>query len=112
MRRLSEQPFLEGLIYHQDDELAIVVHVDQVGKRANRLVSCVDVEGRTRWTLSPDELFDEMRIDEEDDALSAMFFSHDKIQIARSGNLVVLFFKNEGLMGFDATSGKKLFEIE
>jgi hypothetical protein len=57
-------------------------------------------------------MFDEMRIDEEDDTFSSLFFTKANIDVKRSGNLVVLQLKNKGIMGFDYKTGKKLFEMD
>lgn len=110
---LSEKIYLEGIIYHMDSESVIIVYLDQLGKKSNRLVSCVDLKsGKELWTLKPEEIFEEMKIDEEDDTFSSLFFTKDKINIKRSGNLVLLTLKNEGIMGFDYKTGKKLFEMD
>jgi hypothetical protein len=53
-----------------------------------------------------------MKIDEDDDTFSSLFFTKDKIEVKRSGNLVILQLKGQGIMGFDYNSGKKLFEID
>ena len=54
----------------------------------------------------------EMKIDEEDDTFSSLFFTKANIDVKRSGNPVVLQLKNEGIMGFDFKTGKKLFKMD
>lgn len=110
---LAEKIYLEGIIYHMDNESVIIVYLDQLGKKSNRFVACVDLKtGKELWTLKPDEIFDEMKIDEEDDTFSSLFFTKDNIGVKRSGNLVLLTLKNEGIMGFEYKTGKKLFEMD
>jgi len=53
-----------------------------------------------------------MKINEQKDSFSSIFFTKDKIGIIRSGNLVVLKFEGEGIIGFDYNTGKKLFTMD
>jgi hypothetical protein len=41
-----------------------------------------------------------------------MTFTKDKIRVARSGNLALLMLEKKGLIGFDFTTGKKLFTLD
>ena len=110
---LNEKIYLEGIMYHMDSDCAIIIYLDQLGKKSNRLVACVDLaSGKELWTLGPDDVFDEMKIDEEDDTFSSLFFTKSNISVKRSGNLVLLTLKNEGIMGYDYKTGKKLFEMD
>ncbi len=110
---LTDKIFLEGIIYHQDEKCAIIIHLDQIGRKANRIMACYDLAtGRLKWSVSPDRMFKKMRIDEEDDSFSSVFFTKDNIRIRRSGNLVVLQLKGVGLMGFDYQTGKNLWTME
>jgi hypothetical protein len=110
---MGEKIYLEGIMYHQDADCAIIVYLDQLGRKSNRLMSVVDIKtGKEKWTAGEDVLFDDMKIDEDDDTFSSLFFTKDKIEVKRSGNLVILQLKGQGIMGFDYNSGKKLFEID
>lgn len=110
---LTDRVFLEGIIYHQDDECAIIIYLDQVGKKANRLMSCYDLStGLCRWNIKPDQMFGEMKIDEEDDSFSSLFFTKDHIRVLREGELVALQLKGVGVMGFDYKTGKRLWTIK
>lgn len=112
-RSLNETIYLEGIIYHQDKESVIIIHLDQVGKQANRILSCVDLEsGKGKWTVGKETLFDEMRIDEEDDSFSGLFFTRDHIKVLRSGDLVTVSMKGVGIMGFDFATGKQRWRID
>jgi hypothetical protein len=110
---MTERVFLEGIIYYQDSDCSIIIHLDQLGKKSNRIMTCIDIKsGKEKWTLEQDKLFDEMKIDEEDDAFSSLFFTKDDIEIKRRGNLVILQLKGEGIMGIDYSTGKKLWQID
>ncbi len=110
---LGEKIYLEGIIYHQDMDCAIIVYLDQLGKKANRLMTCIDLKtGKEKWTLGKDELFKQMRIDEEDDSFSSLFFTKDKIDVKRSGDLVILQLKGYGIMAIDYSTGKKLWDMD
>jgi len=112
-KRLSDTIFLEGIIYHQDEDCAIIIYLDRIGKKANRFMTCYDLAaGRALWTVKPDRMFEEMKIDEEEDSFSSFFFTKDNIKVRRSGNLVVLQLKGVGLMGFDYRTGKKLWTMD
>jgi hypothetical protein len=111
--RPLDKVFLEGIIYHQDNDCAIIIHLDKLGKISNRIMTCVDLKtGKEKWTVSPDDMFEGMKIDEEDDTFSSLFFTKSNIDVKRSGNLVVLQLKGKGIMGYDYTTGKKLFEMD
>ncbi len=109
----GEKVYLEGIMYYDDADCAIIIYLDKLGKKSSRLMSCIDVKtGKEMWTIQPDEMFDEMKIDEEDDTFSSLFFTKSNIDVKRSGNLVVLQLKGQGLMGFDFKTGNKLFEMD
>ncbi len=84
-------------------DIVRMVHACQSGHPGGSL-GCADVV----TTL----YFREMKIDEEDDTFSSLFFTKANIDVKRSGNLVVLQLKNMGIMGFDFKTGKKLFEMD
>lgn len=108
-----EKIYLEGIMYYEDPDCAIIIYLDKLGKKSDRLMTCIDLKtGKEMWTVQPDEMFDEMKIDEEDDTFSSLFFTKANIDVKRSGNLVVLQLKNEGIMGFDFKTGKKLFKMD
>ncbi len=112
-RSLGEKVYLEGIIYHQDKDCAIIIYLDQLGKKANRLMTCIDLKtGKEKWTLGKDELFKKMRIDEEDDTFSSLFFTKDNIEVKRSGELVILQLKGYGIMAIDYSTGKKLWDLD
>ncbi len=110
---LGEKIFLEGIMYFTDNDCAIIIYLDKLGKVSNRIMTCIDMKtDKEMWTVQPDEMFDEMKIDEEDDTFSSLFFTKANIDVKRSGNLVVLQLKGKGIIGFDFKTGKKLFEMD
>lgn len=113
IRRLNEKIYLEGIIYHFDDDCAIIIHLDKLGKKSDRIMTCIDLKtGKEKWTLNQDDMFKEMKIDEEDDVFSSLFFTKDHIDVKRSKNLVVLQLKGRGIMVYEYSTGKKLFEMD
>lgn len=104
--------YIEPEIFYQDDECCLIIHQDAAGKKANRMLTCVGIDGKEKWTAAQDEIFDEMKVDENDDPFSTMFFMKSDMGAERSGNLVVLQFRGVGVIGFDYQTGKKLWELE
>ncbi len=110
---MGDKIYLEGIMYYEDSDCAIIIYLDQLGRKSNRLMACVDIKtGKEKWTINEDILFDEMKIDEDDDTFSSLFFTKDNMDVKRSGNLVILQLKGQGIMGFDYSTGKKLFEMD
>lgn len=108
-----DKVFIEGIIYFKDSDCAIIIYLDKLGKKSNRLMSCIDIKtGKEKWVADENILFKKMQIDEEDDSFSSLFFTKNNIQVQRLGNTVMLSLKNVGIMGFDYETGKKLFEIK
>lgn len=108
---LPDRAFIEGELLYFDDEIAVIIHQDNVGKNANRMLTCVDKSGKELWTIPPGELFDDIKATEKN-SFSDMFFMKDKFAVQRAGNTVVFIFKPEGAIGFDLSSGKKLWTYE
>jgi hypothetical protein len=109
----SDKVYLEGIMYYSDEDCAVIIHLDKLGKVSDRIMTCVDLKtGKEKWSVTADDMFDEMKIDEEDDAFSSLFFTKSNIDIKRSGSLVVLQLKGEGIMGYDYSTGRKLFEMD
>jgi len=109
---LGDRVYLEGIIYHQDKDCAIFIHLDVLGKKSNRMMTCIDIKtGKEKWTVQQDDMFKKMKIDENSDSFSSLFFTKDKIKVRRSGNLVILEMKGEGLIGFDYDTGKQLWKL-
>jgi hypothetical protein len=104
--------YIEGLILYQDSDCCIIVHQDAAGKKANRMLTCVGIDGKEKWTATQDILFKKMKVDEDDDAFSGIFFMKSNMSAERSGNLVVFQLKGEGVIGFDYQTGKKLWVLE
>ena len=104
--------FIEGVIFHQDADSCLILHQDAAGKTADRLLTCLDRNGREKWTAPREALFKEMRVDTDEVPLSAIFFMKDDIGVSRSGDLILLQLKGIGAIGFDFQTGKKLWEVK
>ena len=111
-RQMADTVFLRGTLYHQDQDGAIVIHLNQIDKKADRIMTCIDRDGKTKWTVPQSEMLQKMQIDEDKGYYSTFSGSENKIKVIRSGNLVVLMLEGVGIMGFDYKSGKKLFTID
>ncbi|OPY13557.1 MAG: hypothetical protein A4E66_00720 [Syntrophus sp. PtaB.Bin001] len=112
VKRLNNSIFLRGSIYQQDRDGVIIISVNQVDRKADRILTCVDREGKIKWKVPQNEMFEEMKIDEDRGYHSGFDGSSNKIKVLRSGNLVVLMLEGVGVMGFDYATGKKQFTLD
>ncbi len=103
--------FLEGIILYQDKELVVILHQSQIGKNAARMLTCIDISGKEKWTADQNTLFENMGVSEKN-PFSDIFFMKDKFKMERSGNLFIFKFDPTGVIGLDAGSGKKLWELD
>ena len=104
--------YIEGIIFYQDSECCLIIHQDAAGKIADRMITCIGTDGKEKWTAVQDDLFDEMKVDEDEDPFSKIFFMKNDMDVTRSGNLVIFQLKAEGVIGFDYETGKKLWVLE
>jgi hypothetical protein len=107
-----DRVYIEGMIFYQDAECCLVLHQDAAGQTANRLLTCVNGDGKEKWTTAPADLFKEIKVDIKKDPTSAIFFMKSKIDVSRTGSLVLLQLKGVGIIGFDFETGKKLWELK
>ncbi|MGH2574164.1 MAG: hypothetical protein ACRDFC_00535, partial [Ignavibacteria bacterium] len=107
-----DKVYIEGIIFHQDNECVIILHQDNAGKKADRMLTCIDYSGKLKWTIQQGELFEKLIVDEDDNPFSKIFFMKDKVGVIRAGNIVVLKLEDAGVMGFDYNTGKKLWTID
>lgn len=108
---LPDKVFIEGNVLYTDDEIAVIVHQDNVGKTSNRMLTCVDKSGKELWTVQQKDLFDELE-GKDDDSRTEMFFLRTQLDAQRAGNVVVFTYKPAGAIGFQVADGKKLWEYE
>lgn len=106
-----DKAFVEGELLYSDNEIAVILHQDKIGKNSNRMLSCVNKDGKEMWTIQQEDLYDKMKGD-EDNSLTDMFFLRGYMSAQRMGNIIVMMFKPEGAMGFDLPSGKKVWEFD
>jgi hypothetical protein len=111
--KVSDKNYIEGIIYAQDADYIFLVSLTQAGKKCDRIFTCVDAEtGKEKWSIQQSDLFDYMKIDEEQNSQQSFSSTKDKISVQRLGSLVLLKLKGDGVMGFDANTGKKLWSIQ
>jgi hypothetical protein len=108
---VPDKAFIDGELLYFDDDIAVIIHQDNIGKNANRMLTCVDKSGKELWTAGQDVLFDDIKATDKN-AFSDMFFMKSKFDVQRSGNTVMFLFKPEGAIAFDLSSGKKLWEFD
>ena len=109
---IGSRVYLEGILYYQDADCAAIIHLDQVGKKANRMLTLVDLENkRELWTVKQDNLFPGMKIDETSNTFSSLFFTKDEMKVARSASVIILMLNKVGAMAFDYATGKKLWTV-
>jgi len=107
-----ERVFIEGVILCNNNDAAIILYQNRIGKKANRILTCIEADGKERWTILPDELFTELKIDKDEDPFSDIFFMRDDISANIEGNVVIFKLTPVGIIGFDFQTGKKLWMIE
>jgi hypothetical protein len=112
-KEIEGKKFLEGIIYYQDNDCFVVIYLDKADKTSNRIMTCLDSKTcEEKWTVQPDDLFDVMKIDENSRDSRSVSSTKDYIKVRRSGNIITLIFKDEGVMGFSLQTGKKLWTID
>jgi outer membrane protein assembly factor BamB len=105
--------YLEGEVLYFDDEGVVIIYQDQLGKKADRFISRIDADGNVKWTKSTkDELFNELKLDEDEDAFSKMFFIKNKLKGDRGGKMFILKMTGVGILCFDWEDGEKIWEME
>lgn len=111
--QISEKNYIEGIIYAQDENNVLIISLTAAGKKSDRILTCVDAKtGSEKWSVQQGELFDYMKIDEEQSSSRSFFSSKDKIKVSISGNVALLKCKGNGVMAFDSETGKKLWSIQ
>ena len=107
-----DRVFIEGVILCNNNDAAIILYQNRIGKKADRILTCIEADGKERWTVLPDELFTELKIDKDEDPFSDIFFMRDDISASIEGNLVIFKLTPVGIIGFDFITGEKLWTIE
>jgi hypothetical protein len=111
--KVSDKNYIEGIIYFQDEDYIFIVSLDASGKKANRIFTCIDAKtGKEKWSVQQNELFDYMKIDEVQSSSQSLSSTKSKITVSRLENIVILKLKGDGLMAFDAETGKKMWAIQ
>jgi hypothetical protein len=108
---LPDKGFIEGMIIYEDDDACVIIHQDIADKDSDRRLTCIDASGKMRWEITQEELFEEARVD-KDNAFSSAFFMKDKFGAMVQSGVFVFKLEGTGIMGFDYSTGKKLWEVE
>jgi hypothetical protein len=103
--------FIEGEVLYSDNEISVIIHQNNVGKNAERMLTCIDRSGKELWTIQQKDLFDEMQ-GREDETMTDMFFMRTQLAAQRFGDTIIFTYKPVGAMGFQLATGKKLWEFE
>jgi hypothetical protein len=108
---LPDKIFFEAEKLFSNSECCIIFHQDAAGDNSNRLLSCVNSDGKIFWTKKQDELFDGLE-GRKDKSFSSMFFLKSHVSALKSGNLVIFKFDGGGLIGFDYATGKEMWRVK
>lgn len=100
--------YLESLIVYQDKDIAVILHQNPAGKEAKRFLTAVDVSGKVRWIVPPDELFSELAVTKSN-KFSELFFVKEKIHTQRDQNMLIFQLDQVGIFAIDLTTGKKIW---
>lgn len=111
--KVSDRSYIEGIIYAQDENSVFVISLTAAGKKSERIFTCIEAAtGNEKWSVQQSELFDYLKIDEEQNSQQSFSSSKDRITVSVSGNIVLLKVKGDGVIAFDINSGKKLWSIQ
>lgn len=103
--------YLDPEMLFSNDDFCIIIHQDQVGKTANRMLTRIDKDGTVKWEIPQNDLFEETKVT-EDDPFSTTFFMKSKFGCMDGEDIII--FKQEGIgaIGFDRESGVKKWTLE
>ena len=111
--KVSGKSYIEGIIYAQDENSVFIISLTAAGKKSERIFTCIEAAtGNERWSVQQSDLFDYLKIDEEQNSQQSFYSSKDRITVSISDNIVLLKVKGDGVMAFDINSGKKLWSIQ
>jgi len=108
---IPDKGFIDGLIIYEDKDACVIIHQKVADKDSDRMLTCVDAEGKLRWEIDQKDLFKKARVD-KDDPFTAIFFMKDKFGGMVQSDIFVFKLEGSGIMGFDYKTGKKLWEVE
>jgi len=108
---VPDKGFIEGILLYQDEDACIIIHQAVADKDSDRMLTCVESDGKIRWEIKQSELFKKARVD-KDDAFSSAFFMKDKFGGQQESGVFIFKLEGSGVMGFDYKTGKKLWELK
>lgn len=107
----ENEVFLDGWIAYQDKDLVIVAHQDEVGENSARHITCLDGEGRIKWSLGQKDLFASFTRTQKE-GFSSPFFMRHRLLLKRTEDLLLVVLKPVGMMGVDLATGRVLWKIK
>lgn len=107
---LSDQVFLEAKILYQDEETAVVLHQDSIGRDAKRFLTAIDTSGITVWEIPQEEMFNEIAYN-PDDPFTQLFFMQSDIKAEKAGDIFLFILDGIGVDAFDYKTGQKLWRV-
>lgn len=107
----GDKGFIEPLILYQDDKQCMILHQEVADKQSDRMITCVDANGKVRWEIPQKELFKKTKVD-KDDPFSVIFFMKDKFKGFVGGDTFIFGQDGEGIIGFDLQTAKRLWDLD
>jgi len=111
IKLVAEKGFIEGLLLYQDEDACVIIHQAVADKDSDRMLTCVESDGKVRWEIKQEDLFRKARVD-KDDPFSSAFFMKDKFGCMMQSGLFIFKLEGSGVIGFDYKTGKKLWVLE
>ncbi len=108
----DDRVFLEGWIAAQDAEYVFIIHQQTAGKRSDRLLTCIDMHGKARWTLQADQLPDILERDDANRAFSTTAIVKWRLKIERHADAVILTMKPDDVRVYDLNSGELRLSLD
>jgi hypothetical protein len=98
----GDKAFLNGEIIEQDADSVVIYHQKEIGKDAEKMLTCIDQSGKVKWRIPQSsfpnpEQFKESR--------NHFLFAVD-ISAKNQGNILIVKFSDIGMLGINKKSGK------
>jgi hypothetical protein len=100
--------FLDGVLIYQDDDIAVILHQENMAPDADRRLTCVHKNGQIKWTLPQAQLFPGMAL-RRGKPFSSTFLIQSRLHIKKSGGVMLVVFQPQGWLGIEGDSGRELW---
>jgi hypothetical protein len=108
----EEKIFIEGIILYENNEQCLIIHQDKAGKIADKILTCINKEGKILWSKNSDELYEDLATNEKEDSFSSMFFMKSKIHARIIDNVAIFKFDEHGLICFELINGNEMWRFD